>query len=93
MDEEAFGARTLREPLAARRKLISVQMNEDWDDGKVRLFNALADMKPFVVRKLKHEGGKGVLVVPMWPAQPWYAHLCVFASNTTELMPTDTEEG
>lgn len=89
LDTVAFGERPLGEPLAARRKFLATQMQEDWGDGRARLFNPPVDMMPLVVRKISQENGRGVLIAPTWPAQPWFARLRALASHTTYLSPED----
>lgn len=64
----------------ARRKQLVIQLQEDWGDGVARLYNPPFDLLPLVVRKLELEGGRGVVVAPHWPAQPWFARLERLAS-------------
>lgn len=73
--------------MAARRKYMETQMEEDWGGGMARLFNPPPDFIPLVVRKIEAERAAGVLVVPTWNAQPWYARLAGLASRMTRLEP------
>lgn len=79
LDAVAFGARPFGERLAARRKYLDSEMEANWNDGRSRLFNPPADLVPVVLRKLETGGGHGVLVVPTWRAQPWFARLRAIA--------------
>lgn len=77
------------EPLAARRKFIATQMEEDRGDERARLFNPLVDVLPLVVRKTEKEGENGVLIVQTWLAQPWFARLHALSSRMWHLAPGD----
>lgn len=85
----AFRTRPLGDTLIARKKYLATQMNEDWGDGKARLWNPPFDLLPLVVSKIEAEGGRGVLVAPKWPAQAWFARLRALSCRMTSLDPGD----
>lgn len=67
-------------------------MNEDWGEGKARIFNPPVNMIALVLRKIEQEHGRGVLVVPTCPAQLWFARLRALSSDVTNLRPGDPGE-
>lgn len=93
LDEMPFGARPLGKSLAARQKFIRPQVEEDWGDGRARLYISPVDMLPLVIRKLEQEKGCGVLLAPNWPAQPCFERFRPFDSAMVRLVPNSTELG
>ena len=89
LDSVVFASRPLGETPVVRRKYLATQMEEDWGDGRARLWNPPFDLLPLVVRKVVADGGRGVLVAPHWPAQAWHAQLVAHASTYKILRPDD----
>lgn len=87
LDHVAFRERPLGETMVARHKYLVTQMEEDWGDGRSRLWNPPFDMLPLVVQKIEAEGGKGVVIAPHWPAQAWHARLQSISKQLTLLAP------
>jgi hypothetical protein len=83
-----FPYRPTGEHPLTRRKYLTTQMQENWGDGKARLWNPPFDLLPIVVRKILHERAQGVLIAPRWAAQPWYAPLVAYATKVHVLDPT-----
>jgi hypothetical protein len=84
-----FPCRPTGEHLVARRKYLTSQMAEYWGDGKCRLWNPPFDLLPVVLKKLEDEGGRGVVLAPAWPAQPWFARLRALSSTLHILDPAE----
>jgi hypothetical protein len=86
-DVVVFPHRPVGEHPIARRKYLAVQMQEDWGDGRARMWNPPFDMLPLVLKKMQIEGAQGVLVAPHWPAQPWFGLLRRLATRMRILDP------
>lgn len=89
--EELFPFPPIGEHPIAREKHLRTQMDEDWGDGKARLFNPPFDLLPVVIRKLEAEGGCGVVVAPRWRAQSWYGRLVRLADRIHVLQQSASE--
>jgi hypothetical protein len=89
-DAVVFPYRPVGEHPIARRKFLASQMDEDWGDGRARLWNPPFDLLPLVMKKIEDNGGTGVLIAPRWPAQPWYGRLSRLATRLHVLDPEGT---
>lgn len=74
--QRRVSAQTIEGEHGVRRKFLSTLMDNDWKDGRGSLWNPVFDMIPLVVTKIEVEGGRGVMLVPNWPAKPSFARFC-----------------
>jgi hypothetical protein len=88
-DAVVFPFRPIGEHPTARRKYLTTQMEENWGDGKCRLWNPPFDLIPIVVRNIEHDQARGVIVAPMWPAQPWFARLRALSTGVRVQDPVE----
>jgi hypothetical protein len=66
-------------------------MEEDWGDGRARLWNPPFDMLPLVL-KMEDERAQGFVVAQRWRAQPWFARLLRLATRVHVLDLVATAE-
>jgi hypothetical protein len=88
-DAVVFPYRPIGEHPVARRKYLTTQMQENWGDGKCRLWNPPFDLLPVVVRKIEQDQARGVIIAPMWPAQQWFARLRALSTGVRVLDPVE----
>lgn len=75
LDPQSFMVQPLNETRPSRLKQIQDQLREPWSDNRCRLWNPTFDFLPIVVKKIEQEKASGILIAPIWPAQPWFARL------------------
>lgn len=63
-DKVVLRSRPMVESMRVRRKLFGIQMAENWEDGRARLWNSPFDFPLLVVLKVEVEVGRVVMLDP-----------------------------
>lgn len=72
----------------AQRKQAEAAMGEYWGDGRARFFNPPMELLGMTLAKIEREGGRGVVVVPLWMETSFTARLRRLADSAQILTPT-----